>query len=56
MKRSWEISKDIASLALVVDALNEKALSFYLKYGFKQFQNEPMKLYCSMEYIEKIGF
>jgi predicted GNAT family N-acyltransferase len=56
MKRSLAISKDIASLALVVDALNEKALSFYLKYGFKQFKDEPKKLYYPMEYIEKIEF
>jgi predicted GNAT family N-acyltransferase len=56
MKRSLEVSKDIASIALVVDALNEKALSFYLKYGFKQFKDEPMKLYYPIEYIEKIEF
>jgi predicted GNAT family N-acyltransferase len=56
MKRSLEVSKDIASLALVVDALNEKALSFYLKYGFKRFKGEPLKLYYPMESIGEIEF
>jgi hypothetical protein len=33
----------------VVDAINENAVKFYLKYGFRQFKNEPMKLYYSFK-------
>jgi ribosomal protein S18 acetylase RimI-like enzyme len=56
MKRSWEISENIAFLALVVDALNEQALNFYLRYGFQKFQNVPMKLYYPIEQIGKLNF
>jgi hypothetical protein len=42
-------------MALVVDAMNDNALNFYLKYEFRQFKNEPMKLYYSMSDIGKLG-
>lgn len=34
LKRSYTISKQIASAAVVVDPINEAAHSFYKKYGF----------------------
>jgi GNAT superfamily N-acetyltransferase len=34
LKRSYEISKDIGSFAVVVDPLDEDAEAFYTKYGF----------------------
>jgi GNAT superfamily N-acetyltransferase len=55
MKVALDTSKRIASMALVVDAMNDDALSFYLKYDFRQFKNEPMKLYYSMSDIGKLG-
>ncbi len=56
MKTALDTSKRVASMALVVDAINENAVNFYLKYGFRQFKNEPMKLYYSMADIGKLDF
>jgi predicted GNAT family N-acyltransferase len=52
LRRSLEISQQVASLAVVVDALDQSAVTFYLKYGFRQFQDQPMKLYLPMKSIE----
>jgi predicted GNAT family N-acyltransferase len=56
LKKSLDTSIQVASIAVVAEALDEVALKFYLKYGFKQFQHEPMKLYLSMESIKQIDF
>jgi predicted GNAT family N-acyltransferase len=56
MKTALDTSKRVASMALVVEAMNENALSFYLRYGFRQFKTEPMKLYYSMSDIGKLDF
>ena len=54
MKTALDTSKRVASTALVVDAIDENAANFYLKYGFRQFKNEPMKFYYSMADIGKL--
>ncbi|MBD2580631.1 GNAT family N-acetyltransferase [Oscillatoria sp. FACHB-1406] len=54
LKKSLEASQQVASLAVIVDALNEKAASFYRKYGFISFVREPMKLYLPMKSIEEL--
>jgi predicted GNAT family N-acyltransferase len=54
LRRSLEISRQIASLAVVVDALDQGAVTFYLKYGFRQSQGEAMKLYLPMKSIEML--
>jgi predicted GNAT family N-acyltransferase len=54
LQRSLTTSRQVASLAVVVDALDERAVSFYLKYGFLQFQGDPMKLYLPMKSIEML--
>lgn len=51
LKKSLEVSQQIASLAVIAAALDEEALRFYLKYGFLQFQQNPMKLYLPMQSI-----
>ncbi len=53
LKRSLAASIQVASVAVVVDAISQDAVRFYRKYGFIEFQTEPMKLYISMESIEK---
>ena len=53
-RKTLEVSKQIASLALIVEALNEQSRSFYLKYGFIPFNQEPMKLYLPMKSIESL--
>ena len=54
MKTALDTSKRVASTALVVDAIDENAMNFYLKYGFRQFKQEPMKVYYSMADIGKL--
>lgn len=54
LKRSLGAAMQVASLAVIVDALDERALSFYIKYGFKQFSQEPMKLYLPMKSVEEL--
>ena len=54
LKRSLDAAMQVASLAVIVEALDERALSFYIKYGFKQFSQEPMKLYLPMKSVEEL--
>ena len=54
LNRSLSASKEVASLAVIVDALNDRAVQFYVKYGFRKFKGEPMKLYLLMQSIKKL--
>lgn len=54
LKKSLDATMQVASLAVIAEALDEKALSFYIKYGFKQFNQEPMKLYLPMKSVEEL--
>ena len=54
LKKSWEASQEVGSLAVIVQALDETALNFYLKYGFEPFRQEPMKLYLPMKSIKML--
>jgi GNAT superfamily N-acetyltransferase len=45
---------DIAGVfAVLVDAIDEKARNFYLKYGFLPFQKEPLTLFLPLETIRR---
>ncbi|APB32992.1 Histone acetyltransferase HPA2 and related acetyltransferase [Gloeomargarita lithophora Alchichica-D10] len=54
LKKSLDTAIQVASLAVIAEALDERALSFYIKYGFRQFNQEPMKLYLPMKSIEEL--
>jgi hypothetical protein len=54
LKRALDVSAQVASLAVVVEALDESALNFYIKYGFQQFNQDPMKLYLPIKSIEEL--
>lgn len=54
LKKSLDTATQVASLAIIAEALDEQALSFYLKYGFQQFRQEPMNLYLPMKSVEKL--
>jgi predicted GNAT family N-acyltransferase len=54
LKKSLDTATQVASLAVIAEALNEKALSFYTKYGFRQFNQEPMKLYLPMQSVAEL--
>jgi predicted GNAT family N-acyltransferase len=53
LKRSLNLSKQLASYAVVVDAISQDAVRFYRQYGFVEFPDEPMKLYIAMDEIEE---
>jgi predicted GNAT family N-acyltransferase len=39
---------------VVVDALHEQAAQFYLHYGFRQFEDSPLRLYLPMTYVRSL--
>lgn len=56
LKLSLENSNQIASMATIVEAKNDKAIQFYKHFGFSQFPDTPNKLYLSMGTVLKMGF
>ena len=54
LKKAIAVSKQIVSLAVIAEALDENAVNFYIKYGFQKFNKESMKLYLPMKAIEDI--
>ncbi len=54
LAKSRNAATQVASLAVIVDVLDEEALNFYLKYGFVQFRQNPMKLYLPMKSVEEL--
>jgi predicted GNAT family N-acyltransferase len=52
--RSLNSSHEIASMAVVVDAKDEKVRSFYERYDFIQFPNSPLRLFLPMKSIAKM--
>jgi ribosomal protein S18 acetylase RimI-like enzyme len=53
LKRALSASIQVSSVAVIVDAISQDAVGFYLKYGFTAFQTDPMKLYILLDEIEK---
>ncbi len=54
LNRSLEASRKIASTAVVVDAKDDAARDFYLRYGFIQLPSNPSRLLCPMRTIEAL--
>jgi hypothetical protein len=52
--RSLENSAKVASLAVVVDAIDEAARGFYSHYGFILFPSHTDRLYLPMASIQKL--
>jgi len=52
--RSLSHANSIASMAVVVDAKDEKARSFYERYEFIQFPDRPNRLFLPMNTIVKM--
>jgi GNAT superfamily N-acetyltransferase len=46
--RSWSLADHIGSAAVVVDAKDDSARSFYLRYGFLPFPERPARLFIPM--------
>ncbi|HED03592.1 MAG TPA: GNAT family N-acetyltransferase [Candidatus Fraserbacteria bacterium] len=53
LDRSWEQSHKVASFAVVVDVINERARNFYLHFGFQPIAGHPDRLFLTMKDIEE---
>lgn len=49
--RCEHASRDIGSVAVIVDAKDENAARFYERYGFRRFADPPLRLYIMMATI-----
>ena len=49
IKRTLAVSDDLAIYAMVVDAINEEAESFYMQYGFTHLASEGKRLFLPLK-------
>jgi ribosomal protein S18 acetylase RimI-like enzyme len=54
LKRALGSTSQVASLAVVVEAENERAAKWYSGYGFLRFPDHPDKLFLPMKTIQKL--
>jgi len=52
--RSWQASRQVASIAVVVDAKDSRAVEFYTRYEFTPFVDPPIRLFLPMRVIEQL--
>jgi GNAT superfamily N-acetyltransferase len=55
LKRAVIISEQTGLYAAVLDALTERAKSFYLSYGFKELLDDPLHLYIPIGTVLELG-
>lgn len=53
LTRCLRVSEEIAVFAVVVDAKNDQAKDFYLKYGFIPLEDQELSLFLPLKTIEK---
>jgi len=54
LKRAHSAAKEVASWAVIVDAKDESAKTFYEHFEFKQVVGEPYKLFLPMKRIDPL--
>ncbi|HHF7367442.1 TPA: GNAT family N-acetyltransferase [Legionella bozemanae] len=54
LKRSYQNAIEIASIAVIVEAINDNAIKFYKKYGFVPILSNESKLYLPIKSIGKL--
>ena len=54
LKKALSTTATVASVAVIVEALDESAVDFYIKYGFQPLNQNQMKLYLPMQSVEKL--
>jgi GNAT superfamily N-acetyltransferase len=52
--RSWQASHQIASMAVIVDAIDQKAQSFYQAFDFTAFPEQNQRLFLPMTTVTKL--
>ena len=54
LHRSWQASRQVASIAVVVEAKDGRAVEFYTRYEFIPFDDLPTRLFLPMSVIEQL--
>lgn len=54
LRRALETSREVAALAVVVEAENDNARAFYEHYGFLRFVDDEYRLYLPMKTTDQI--
>jgi predicted GNAT family N-acyltransferase len=54
LRRSFDASSEVASMAVVVDAKDDKAVSFYRRYGFIRFAGQEGRLFLPMAVAKRL--
>lgn len=54
LRRSLEAAQQIAAMAVIVDAKDQRAESFYRHFEFQPFQQTPLRLFLPMTQIAKL--
>jgi GNAT superfamily N-acetyltransferase len=54
LQRSLDLSANLGAHAIEVEALDDSAVAFYLKYGFAPLLDNPRHLYLPLATIEKV--
>jgi GNAT superfamily N-acetyltransferase len=54
LRRSLEGARQIAAVAVIVDAKDERAATFYQHFNFLPFQQTPLRLFLPMAQIAKL--
>lgn len=54
LQRAYVHSDEVAAMAVVVDAIDDAARSFYERYGFERFLDDPGRLFLPMTTIAKL--
>lgn len=53
LEKVLSVSAEVGLYAVIVDAIDEKAKSFYLKYGFEAFSAYPLMLFLPLATVAK---
>lgn len=56
LRRSLQISEQVGIRAVEVDAIDDAARGFYLKFGFRSLLDDPRHLFLPMHEIRKLKF
>ena len=51
-QKALDVSQSVGLFAVVVDAIDDKAKSFYVKYGFTPFEGHPLTLFFPLATIK----
>jgi len=54
LHRSWRMAGEIAAAAVVVEAKDERARSFYEAYDFRIFPDQPERLFLPMKVVGQL--